>query len=153
MKIKDLLERGQPLPDNPYAHQVFLIKNPKKQVEDFGDLVHEHLMLGNFGKDRILALYQEEADALVTLFSLARKFPRVFGNMFRRSFWSFIIRVDLTRAHKGLERLIQAGPLKLPEVPEATGFGGLMEKVTGKKKSPEDILMEQMLYGSGGMYE
>jgi hypothetical protein len=150
VSVKDIL-KGQVLPDNPYSHQIMLIRNPKEEIRRFSDLLHEHLMLGNFGDERLLSLYQEEADVLTELFALTKKHPG-FTTFFSRAFWSFIIRVDFTRSFKGLERLLQA-ILKIPKVEEPTGFGGLLQKVSGKKKKPEDMLLEMLLYEQyGGLY-
>jgi len=145
--IKDLL-KGHIMPDNPYSHQILLIRNPKDEIRKFSDLLHEHIMLGNFGSEKILSLYQEEADLLTELFEFVTS-KRIPGleNFFHRAFWSFIIRVDFTRSFKGLERLLQA--IRVPKGEEPTGFGGLLQKQSSKI-TPEDMLRE-ILY-EGGMY-
>jgi len=149
MTIKDLI-RGMAPPDNPYAHQYMLLFSSKTDIKKFSDLLNEHVMLANFGDERILTFYQEEADVLTDMFKLAKEHPEL-RDFFLKAYWSFMIRVDFTRAFKGMERLIQAGPLKLPRVPEATGFGGLFKREK-KPKSPEEALMEMLLYEQGGMY-
>jgi len=151
VKVGEIFRRS-PDPDNPFSHQYRLLKNETKDVKRFGDLIHEHILLGNFGDDRLLALYQEEGNYLVAMFDLAKDHPDIFNQIFQKAFWSFILRIDITRGYKALERIIQAG-LNMPRVPEPTGFGGLIQKMTGKKKTPEDVLMEQILYGNqGGLY-
>jgi len=89
ISIKDLI-KGQVLPDNPYSHQIMLIRNPKDEIRKFSDLLHEHIMLGNFGDERLLTLYQEEADILTSMFAFTKQHPGFF-NLFNRMFWSFMI--------------------------------------------------------------
>ena len=152
ISIKDVFTREAD-PDNPYSHSYRLIRNPKEEVKKFSDLLHEHLMLANFGDERLLTLYQEEADSLSEWFQMAKEHPDILMDTFQKLYWSFILRVEFTRSFKGLERLLQAVFLKIPKVEEATGFGGLLQKISGKKpKSPEDLLMEMLIYEQGGLY-
>lgn len=149
MTIRDLIRSLAP-PDNPYAHQYMLLFSSKTDVQKFSDLLNEHIMLANFGNERILTLYQEEADTLADLFKLAKEHPEL-RDLFNKAYWSFLIRVDFTRAFRGMERLIQAGPLKLPKVPEATGFGGMLGR-REQPKDPQEALMEMLFYDRGGVY-
>ena len=63
------------IPKDPYSHQASLLYPHNLSVDEFGDLLNQHLLLGVEEDPAMLSYYQEEMYFITSIFAMSKQDP------------------------------------------------------------------------------
>ena len=131
------------IPKDPYSHQASLLFSFDMPVENFSDLLNQHLLLGNIEDPTLLATYQEEIFCITNFFAMAKVDPNL-REFFELIYYAFLLEIRMSVLYQGQERKLQSFmPIKdLMRKSRRLDF----LKRRKKKLTYEDILMPEEDY-------
>ena len=139
------------LPDNPYAHAIYLISSKGRIVNeesDFNELEDPNALLGFIGNDRMIQLNQNSIMLLMNFKAMAKKDPNMFAEIFQVIYhgWKFSIR--FTANKDGTERRMQNS---FPSIETAglEGYGKSWQKEEERRRKAEEEAQQKL---TGGLY-
>jgi len=96
------------IPKDPYSHQASLLYPHNLSVEDFADLLNQHLLLGYESDPIMLQYYQEEVYFITSIFAMSKEAPEMLTPLFNMVYYPFVIGIRLTSIMDGNERKMQS---------------------------------------------
>lgn len=96
------------IPKDPYSHQASLLYPHNLTVEDFADLLNQHLLLGYEEDEEMLKYYQEEIYFITSIFAMSKEAPNIIKPLFNMVYYPFVIGIRLTSILDGNERKMQS---------------------------------------------
>ena len=99
-------QRGNPTPQNPYAHATYLISAEQEKITEFHQLISKEAVLSFIRDDNLMRLYQRDIVLLVDFFAMALKDPDM-AEVFLNRYYGWLGELALTRTKDGAERKLQ----------------------------------------------
>jgi hypothetical protein len=134
------------IPRDPHSHAFSLLK-PEKTPKEIYEILTKDILLANISDDRLLRLYQREAQVLTRIFELMKRNERTqeeLRRVFDVLFVSFEAELGLTRAKDGTERKLQ-NSFDVEIEPRVTGFK-VPSFLRRKKKDDYTQYLEEGIY-------
>jgi len=132
------------IPKDPYSHQASLLYPHNLNVEEFGDLLNQHLLLGKEEDPIMLQHYQEEIYFITSIFAMCKQDPDLLQDLFNLVYYPFIIGIRMTTILDGAEREMQGFTYRRSGSPRRRSKFPLFGKK--KKMNAQDILMPEEEY-------
>lgn len=141
---RELLKRQQNfqyIPKDPYSHQALLLNPYSLSVEELGDLLNQHLLLGNIEDAVLLSYFQEEIYFICSVFGMYKKEKEVFLDLFNLMYFPFVIGIRMTSSLDGMERKIQGFTYHREQAKRRK----LVDRIFGRKKKMdvEDYILPE----------
>jgi len=126
------------IPKDPYSHQASLLSPHNLNVEEFGDLLNQHLLLGFEEDSTMLQYYQEEVYFITSIFAMKQQEPELLEDLFNLMYYPFVIGIRMTTIMDGAERQMQGFTYQ-----RLAKRRGRMDKFFGKKQKRKEIMPYQ----------
>ena len=129
------------IPKDPYSHQASLLYPHNLSVEEFGDLLNQHLLLGNVEDEVMLQLYQEEIYFITSVFAMTKKEPALITDVFNLMYYPFVMSIRLTSILDGTERKMQGFTFQNVQKRRSR-----WQQLTGKRPKKKEYIPYQDYY-------
>lgn len=136
------------IPKDAYSHQASLLYPHSLTIEEFGDLLNQHLLLGYIPDEDMLNYYQEELYFITSIFAMMKEEREMLEPLFNLMYYPYVMGIRMTTCLDGMERQMQSFAYKSTRKRRS-----VKDKLLGRRKHQtplppeyEDMLLPEEEY-------